>query len=186
MPTLAQDFVTNPTSSLVTVRCWPWQIAGKVALIGDAAHAIVPFFGQGMNAGFEDCLTLAVCLDEHPGDTRAALERYQQLRKPNAEAIADMALENFVEMRDKVGRPEFLYKKKVEQAVHELFPGRVAPLYNLVSFSTVPYAEALRRGRALDSALERIVAQLPRDAGLALPPDQWKSRIRELAAPLLP
>jgi kynurenine 3-monooxygenase len=186
MLTLVHDYFQNPTSSLVTIRCWPWQLHGKVVLIGDAAHAIVPFFGQGMNAAFEDCLTLDQCLAEHARDLPAALDHYQRLRKPNADAIADMALENFVEMRDKVGHPEFLYRKKVEQTVHELFPERVTPLYNLVSFSTVPYTEALRRGRALDAAVDRVIARLPREAGLALAQDAWKSRVRELASPLLP
>jgi len=185
MPTLTDDYLRNPTSSLVTIRCSPWAVAGKVVLIGDAAHAIVPFFGQGMNAAFEDCLTLSECLGRHP-TTAEALADYQHLRKPNADAIADMALTNFVEMRDKVGQPDFLYRKKVEQALHQLFPDRVTPLYNLVSFSTVPYTEALRRGCALDATLDRIVAELPRDIAAAMPPDQWKSRVQALAAGTLP
>src|SRR5207244_1831677 len=111
MPTLAEDYFRNPTGSLVTVRCWPWQIGGKVVLIGDGAHAIVPFYGQGMNAAFEDCVALADALAGHPRDRRAALEEYQSLRKPNAEAIADMAIENFVEMRDKVASSQFRYAK---------------------------------------------------------------------------
>jgi kynurenine 3-monooxygenase len=137
MPTLTDDYFRNPTSSLVTVRCWPWQHAGKVALVGDAAHAIVPFYGQGMNAAFEDCRELAACLSQHR-DQREALTAYHERRKPNADAIADMAIENFVEMRDKVGDPAFRYKKRVEQTVHAAFPERVSPQYNLVSFSTVP------------------------------------------------
>ncbi|MEX2218156.1 MAG: NAD(P)/FAD-dependent oxidoreductase [Phycisphaerales bacterium] len=192
MPTLVEDYFHNPTSSLVTIRCAPWQAAGRSVLIGDAAHAIVPFFGQGMNAAFEDCVVLDGCLARWAGsgardadDLAAALDEYQRLRKPNADAIADMALENFVEMRDRVGRPEFLYKKKIEQTVHELFPDRVAPLYNLVSFSTVPYTEALSRGRALDAALERIITQLPREEGASLPPHGLKERVRALAEPLL-
>lgn len=186
MPTLTDDYFHNPTSSLVTIRCWPWAIAGKVVLIGDAAHAIVPFFGQGMNAAFEDCLTLARCLEQHGPDTTAALDDYQHARKPNADAIADMALTNFVEMRDKVGQPDFLYRKKVEQTLHHLFPDRVTPLYNLVSFSTVPYTEALRRGRALDATLDHIVARLPRDSAATMPLDQWTAQVRTLAADRLP
>jgi kynurenine 3-monooxygenase len=180
MPTLVEDYFRNPTSSLVTVRCRPWQMGGKVALIGDAAHAIVPFFGQGINAGFEDCRQLAECLSRH-SEQEAALSEYEAIRKPNADAIADMALENFIEMRDRVGDREFLYKKRVEQAVHGAFPDRVAPLYNLVSFSTVPYTEAQRRGRELDAVLGRIIARLPRDVGASMPEDEWKSRVQQLA-----
>ncbi len=160
MPTLATDFMRNPTSSLVTVRCFPWQVQGKTVLVGDAAHAIVPFYGQGINCGFEDCVELAGCLKRHL-DQSEALEAYQAARKPNADAIADMALENFVEMRDKVGRPEFLYRKRVEQTVHALFEGRWTPQYNLVSFSTVPYVEARRRGRELDAVLDGVIAAVP-------------------------
>lgn len=200
MPTLAEDYFRNPTSSLVTVRCWPWQHEGKVVLIGDAAHAIVPFYGQGMNVAFEDCLVLAECLvpqssrlrprePEHRQDAcvtaeqqRAALEKFQQARKPDADAIADMALENFVEMRDKVGDPAFLYKKRVEQTVHALFEGRVTPQYNLVSFSTVPYTEARRRGRELDAVLNRIIARLPREMAATMADNQWRGEMARLAS----
>jgi kynurenine 3-monooxygenase len=187
MPTLEHDYFANPTGSLVTVHCWPWQINGKVVLIGDAAHAIVPFYGQGMNAAFEDCRSLAECLqawDGSPASLAASLDNYQHTRKPNADAIAEMALENFVEMRDKVGQPAFLYKKKLEQTVHQLFPDRVTPQYNLVSFSTVPYTEARRRGRELDSILERIIAQLPPDSLESLG-QSWRLRVSDVAAPLL-
>ena len=183
MPTLAQDYFANPTSSLVTIRCWPWQHDGKVVLVGDAAHAIVPFYGQGMNAAFEDCLLLADCLLTQASrlPQREALEKFQHLRKPDADAIADMAVENFVEMRDKVGDPGFLYKKRVEQTVHALFPERVTPQYNLVSFSTVPYTEARRRGRELDAILDRIIALLPRSAAAAMTDEQWRAEIQRLA-----
>jgi kynurenine 3-monooxygenase len=180
MPTLAQDYFRNPSSSLVTVRCFPWQIGGKAVLIGDAAHAIVPFYGQGMNAAFEDCRALAECLAQHQ-NRHEALLAYQDLRKPNADAIADMALENFVEMRDKVGDPAFRYKKRVEQTVHAAFPDRVWPQYNLVSFSTVPYAEARKRGQELDRILERVIARLPRVAADTMPKEAWKAEVLRLA-----
>ena len=161
MPTLVEDFLRNPTSSLVTVRCWPWvyKVAGgrAIALAGDAAHAIVPFFGQGMNAGFEDVRIMSECLERHAGRAglwlHDALDEYQTLRKPNADAIARMALDNFVEMRDKVGSRAFRWKKRAEHLLHDLLPGTLVPKYNLVSFSTVPYAEALRRGTRLERVL---------------------------------
>lgn len=176
MPTLVDDFFANPTSSLVTVRCFPWQRGGKVVLLGDAAHAIVPFYGQGMNAAFEDVVSLVTLL--RGADQAGALEAFQAERKPNADAIADMALENFVEMRDKTGRPEFLYRKKVEQAIHGLFEGRWTPQYNLVSFSTVPYVEARRRGRELDAVVDRVVERVPRERGGAAGEEQWRAEVK--------
>lgn len=146
MPTLGTDFLANPTSSLVTVRCWPWQRGGKVALLGDAAHAIVPFFGQGMNAAFEDCIELDRCLREH-ADQGTALEHFQRRRKAHADAIADMALDNFIEMRDKVRTRRYRMRKRAEHALNRLFPRWFIPLYDLVSFSTVPYADARRGAR---------------------------------------
>lgn len=175
MPTLAEDYLRNPNGSLVTVRCRPWR-RGRTVLAGDAAHAIVPFYGQGMNCGFEDCRELAACLGRHGGDVEAALEEYQERRKPNADAIADMAVENFVEMRDKVGDPAFRYRKKVEQAVHQMFPERWAPQYNLVSFSTVPYTEARRRGRELDGVVSAVVERVPRAEGMS--EDRWREAVR--------
>lgn len=178
MPTLAADFMHNPTSSLVTVKCFPWQYAGRTVLIGDAAHAIVPFYGQGINCGFEDCVELAGCLKQSKGDQRAALLEYQARRKPNADAIADMAVENFVEMRDKVGRHEFLYRKRVEQAVHGLFEGRWTPQYNLVSFSTVPYTEARTRGKELDAVLERVIAAVPEARAKGMGDTEFREAVR--------
>jgi kynurenine 3-monooxygenase len=184
MPTLADDYAKNPTSSLVTVRCWPWQYNGKVCVLGDSAHAIVPFYGQGMNAAFEDCLALATCLREHKTDRVAALEAFEAQRKPNADAIADMALANFIEMRDKVGQPAFLYRKKIEQTIHAAFPDKVTPQYNLVSFSTVPYATAQQRGRELDGVLDALVARVPASL-LTSDAAAWKARVLEEASPLL-
>ncbi len=189
MPTLVEDYFRNPTQPLVTVRCWPWQHAGRVVLIGDAAHAIVPFYGQGMNAAFEDCLCLSRLLAAHPPrrvsgrlDFSDALEAYQAERKPNADAIADMAIENFVEMRDKTGSPAFLYRKKVEQAVHHFFPDKVTPQYNLVSFSTVPYTQARASGRALDRVLDAVIADLPQGSFERLGEAEWRERLRASAA----
>ena len=189
MPTLVQDFFTNPTSSLVTVRCAPWFRMARdgqraTVLAGDAAHAIVPFYGQGMNAGFEDVRVLAECLDR-ARDLPAALAEYHALRKPNADAIADMAIENFVEMRDKVGSPAFRYRKRVEQTLHDAFPDRVHPQYNLVSFSTVPYAEARQRGRDLDAVLDRVIERLGPDSIERLGESAWRSAVAEAGAAML-
>lgn len=185
MPTLTEDYFKNPTSSLVTVRSWPWHYQGKVCILGDAAHAIVPFYGQGMNAAFEDCLALSQCLAKHPNDRVVALDEFQLLRKPNADAIADMALANFVEMRDKVGSPTFLYRKKVEQTIHHAFPERVNPQYNLVSFSTVPYAEAQRRGKKLDSVLDELVTTFPPGSFDTSKKAEWERDVCQAASPLL-
>lgn len=155
IPDLIDDFFTNPTSSLVTIRCYPW-ISGQVALLGDAAHAIVPFFGQGMNAAFEDCTVLSECIDQYGPDWGKIFEVYQEKRKVNADAIADMALENFVEMRDTVADEKFLFRKKVEHLLGQNF-GPYFSRYELVSFSRVPYAEAYRRGQINLEILEKLI-----------------------------
>lgn len=146
MPTLGEDFAKNPVGTMVTVRCNPW-VHGRVALLGDAAHAIVPFYGQGANCSFEDCEALVDALTQE-ASIDAALARYQRERIANANAIADMAKYNFIEMRDLAGRPAFQRRKKVEHFLHRIAPERFTPLYDLVSFSTVPYTEAKARGAA--------------------------------------
>ncbi|MBM4178034.1 MAG: FAD-dependent monooxygenase [Ignavibacteria bacterium] len=159
MPSLLEDFFTNPESSLVTVRCNPWVFNGKVALIGDAAHAIVPFYGQGMNCGFEDCSILIECLDHYNGDWALALESYARLRKPAGDAIADLALANFIEMRDKVADARFLWRKKIEAWIYEQYPTKLIPLYTMVTFSAhIPYNEALRIGKEQDVLMEDIMS----------------------------
>ena len=145
MPTLLDDFAENPVGALVTVRSSPWHVNGKVALLGDAAHAVVPFYGQGANASFEDCEALVDALTAHPKDLTGAMDHYQAMRIRNANAIADMALENFIEMRDKTASPAFRMRKRLEHALHGMFPSWYLPLYDMVSFSTIPYAEARER-----------------------------------------
>jgi kynurenine 3-monooxygenase len=127
---------------MVTIRTYPWHVGGQAVLIGDAAHAIVPFYGQGANCGFEDCLEFVDQVKASPGDLNRAFERYQVVRKPNAEAIADLALANFHEMRDHVASPLFLWKKRLEKLMAALLPGWYRPLYPMIAFSLVPYAEA--------------------------------------------
>ncbi len=150
MPALLEDFRENPTGSLVTVRCAPWHHQDKVALVGDAAHAVVPFYGQGMNAAFEDCVVLDECLAEFPDDRRRAFSEYFLRRKENADALADLAVENFIEMRDKTASRAFRAKKKLDHLLEGALPGLYLPLYTMVSFTRIPYAEAARRARRQD------------------------------------
>jgi len=157
MPNLLQDWKHNPTGSLVTVRCYPWSINDKICLFGDAAHAIVPFFGQGMNAAFEDCDIFNQLLDQYKGNWQTIFDKYQIARKINSEAIADMALENFVEMRDKVADPDFLFKKKVQHMLGNEFPGRFNSRYELVSFSNLPYREAFNLGQIGDMITDELI-----------------------------
>ncbi|MFC7276427.1 FAD-dependent oxidoreductase [Paractinoplanes rhizophilus] len=158
IPDLPGDFRHNPVGLLGTVRCGPWQMLGKVALIGDAAHAIVPFYGQGANAAFEDVVELDRCLEATGDDWPAALPLYEQNRRENSEAIAEMALANFVEMRDKVADPLFKLGKRVEHTLERLLPGVYVSRYELVSFSTTPYATVRRRVRRQHQALAAVAA----------------------------
>jgi len=147
MPALLEDYNTNPTSSLVTVRCYPW-VKNNTLLIGDAAHAIVPFFGQGMNAGFEDCRVLNDLLNKHHDDWLKVLPVFQQERKKNADAIAQLALDNFIEMRDLVADADFLLRKKIEAKLHQLYPTQWIPLYSMVTFhDDTPYSVAYATGQ---------------------------------------
>jgi len=146
--------------SLVTVRCRPWHDGGRAVLIGDAAHAVVPFYGQGMNASFEDCAVLAECIDRHAPNWEHAFEAFERLRKPNTDALAELAVENFVEMRDKVGSRGFLWRKRGERWLHRLFPGWYVPLYSMITFSRIPYARARRRARIQDRVVLLLVGIL--------------------------
>ncbi len=150
MPSLLEDFQTNPTGSLVTIRCGPWSYEDKVTLVGDAAHAVVPFYGQGMNAAFEDCVVLDDCLAEFPNERRRAFSEYFERRKEHADALAELAIQNFIEMRDKTASRAFRAKKKLDHVLEGALPGIYLPLYAMVTFSRIPYAEAARRGRRQD------------------------------------
>lgn len=150
MPDLLGDYHQNPTGKLVTVRCAPWIYKDKVALLGDAAHAVVPFYGQGMNAAFEDCVVLDECLARFPTDRQHAFREYFRARKSNADALADLAIQNFVEMRDKTASRVFRAKKKLDHALEAALPGTYLPLYTMVTFTRIPYAQAARRARLQD------------------------------------
>jgi len=150
MPTLLEDFKQNPTGSLVTIRCAPWFYQDKVALVGDAAHAVVPFYGQGMNAAFEDCVVLDDCLEKFQDNRERAFSEYCVKRKENTDALADLAIGNFIEMRDKTASRAFRAKKKLDQLLEASLPGIYLPLYTMVTFTRIPYAEAARRARLQD------------------------------------
>ena len=144
VPNLVEDYQRNPIGSLATIRCWPWVHRGEaatLALVGDAAHAIVPFFGQGANSAMEDTIEIDACLAECDGDWGPALDAYERRRKANSDAIAEMALDNFVEMRDRVNSKVFQYKTHAQHWLERRLPGRYVSRYELVSFTTIPYAQ---------------------------------------------
>ena len=153
MPTLLDDFKNNPTGSLVTIRCAPWYYRDRVCLLGDAAHAVVPFYGQGMNAAFEDCIVLDECLDKFADNRERAFAEYFERRKENADALADLAIGNFIEMRDKTASRAFRAKKKLDHLLEAALPGVYMPLYTMVTFTRIPYAQAARRARLQDRIL---------------------------------
>lgn len=157
MPEFDQEWEQNPTSSLVIIRCYPWSRNGKFLLMGDASHAIVPFYGQGMNSGFEDCSVLNAMVDELREDWPLIMKSFEKTRKPDADAIADLAMRNFVEMRDLTGQPEFLLRKKIEARFNDLHPDKWLPLYSMVTFSHIPYSEALAEGKRQDRIMEEVM-----------------------------
>lgn len=160
MPTLLEDFFSNPTSSLVTVKCSPWIYKDHSALIGDSAHAIVPFYGQGMNCGFEDVFVLDELVEKFAENWGEILPAYQHLRKPDGDAIADLAKANFIEMRDKVADADFLLRKKIEGKIYALYPEKWIPLYTMVTFSPdIRYSEALRLGQVQDRIMDEVMAR---------------------------
>lgn len=157
MPTLATDYFENPTCTLVTVRCDPWNFEDKVMLMGDAAHAVVPFYGQGMNSGFEDCSVFSEMYDAHEGGMRSLFENYTEKRVPDGNAIADLALYNYIEMRDLTGDPDFLLRKKIERKFSDLHPDLWMPLYSQVTFSHIRYSEALKNGEKQREIMDQVM-----------------------------
>ena len=147
MPTLVEDFQSNPTGDLASVYCKPWHFVDKALLIGDAAHAVVPFFGQGMNASFQDCSALAILMDQIEDEWTAIFNAFSSTQVENGHAIADMAIENYLEMRDHVNDTEYKKKRNVELKLERMFPGRFIPRYSMVSFHQIPYSEVYQRGR---------------------------------------
>jgi len=160
LPDLTDQFFRNPTGHMGTVKLWPWNLAGKALLLGDAAHAVVPFYGQGMNCGFEDCVVLDGMLSGGPW--APLFEAFGKARKTNADAIADMAVENFVEMRDKVADAHFLLEKQVEKILLNTFPGEFLSRYTLVSFGLAPYRFAQRVGEIASGIVSELCEGLTR------------------------
>lgn len=164
MPTLLHDFFHNPSSSLVTVKCFPWSVEDKMLLLGDAAHAIVPFYGQGMNCGFEDCTVLNEVMEKYlkkSGEESAwgkIFEEIQRLRKPDSDAIAELAVANFIEMRDLVTHPDFILQKKIEAHFSSKHPDKWLPLYSMVTFSDLSYSYALNKGKEQDEIMRKVLS----------------------------
>jgi len=160
MPTLAEDFFANPIGNLGTIKCFPWNVGGKSLLLGDSAHAVVPFYGQGMNASFEDCRILNGLIEKHGTDWEKVFNEYGALRKENTDAIAQMAEENFYEMRDAVADPIFVRKRELETRLEHEFPNYFSK-YSMVTFrEDLPYSVAKQKGNAQDKLLMEICAKV--------------------------
>jgi kynurenine 3-monooxygenase len=181
MPQLADNYFTNPTGAMVTIKCAPWHVQGRALLLGDAVHAIVPFFGQGINCGFEDCTCLVELLDRHGADWARVSREFEKERKVNTDAIADMAIENFTEMRDRVADSRFLFRKKVELAVEAKYPQLFVPKYAMVTFHRIPYSVALSRGAVQDRILEELCESIDRIEDL-----DWEKADRLIRRDLTP
>ncbi|MFQ5494066.1 MAG: FAD-dependent oxidoreductase [Phycisphaerae bacterium] len=158
IPTLAEDYFKNPTGSLLTVRSSPWYYRDKVVMLGDACHAVVPFYGQGMNAAFEDVIVLSECIERCGSDWARVFPAYHAARKNDVDVLADLAIANFVEMRDRTGSAVFLLKKKMEKTLHRMFRRWYIPLYSMVSFTRTPYREAVARARRQDFVVGGVAA----------------------------
>jgi kynurenine 3-monooxygenase len=181
IPQLADNFFANPTGAMATIKCSPWHVDGRVLLLGDAAHAIVPFFGQGINCGFEDCTYLLELVDRHGADWKRVFSQFEEMRKVNTDAIADLAVENFVEMRDRVADPRFLFRKKVELALQAKYPHLFVPKYSMVTFHRIPYATALKRGQLQDRMLTELCDPINRIEDL-----DWSKAERLIRSELTP
>jgi kynurenine 3-monooxygenase len=162
MPQLADNYFANPTGAMVTIKCSPWHAEGRALLLGDAVHAIVPFFGQGINCGFEDCTCLVELIDRHGANRARVFAEFEKQRKVNTDAIADMAIENFTEMRDRVADARFLLRKKVELALEAKYPQLFVPKYAMVTFHRIPYSVALARGTVQDRMLAELCESIDR------------------------
>jgi kynurenine 3-monooxygenase len=178
MPTLVEDFFTNPTGNLGTVKCFPWNAGGRALLLGDSAHAVVPFYGQGMNCAFEDVRVLDELIGRHGAEWETIYHEFGKLRKPNTDAIADMAEENFYEMRDKVADPVFQLKRELETRLEQTYPDYFSK-YSMVTFrEDLPYEVAKIRGNEQDRLLMQICADVASVAEIDV--DATIERLRQL------
>ncbi|MER5463702.1 NAD(P)/FAD-dependent oxidoreductase [Streptomyces sp. NPDC002668] len=168
IPDLLKEFDANPAGTLVCIRTSPWQHDGRVVLIGDAAHAVYPFYGQGMNASFEDCLELDACIGRHPGDLDAAFKDFEDTRKQHTDVLNELSKQNFVELRDRLASPWHVALKKADLALSKAFPKAWMPLYTMVSHTTMPYGEALDRAGRQDRALKWLAATAATGTALSL------------------
>lgn len=159
MPQLAEEYFKNPTASLVTVKCEPWNHGSKTLIMGDAAHAVVPFYGQGMNASFEDCSVFYEMLEKNNGDMEKTIPQFALHRKPDGDAIAQLALDNYIEMRDLVADENFLLRKKIENKIFEKHPDKWVPLYSQVTFSHIRYSVAYETGQKQKRIMDKIMNQ---------------------------
>ena len=157
IPNLVEEYFQNPTSSLAIMRCNPWTFEDKVLLIGDAAHATVPFYGQGMNAGFEGCFVLDQLMQKHGEDWQACFDEYSKIRKPDGDGVQDLSMHNFIVMRDKTADPKFLLQKKIELHFSKKYPDKWLPLYSMVSFSTIRYSEAWKIGQQQEKLMQKVM-----------------------------
>lgn len=169
MPHFAADFTARPEGKLGTVQCSKWTYGESVVLMGDAAHAILPFFGQGMNCGFEDCVNFLTILDEHNEDWGESIPLFEEIQKPNAQAIAQMAIENWTEMRDKVGDAQFLLRKKVEALLEKEFPTLFKSRYGMVTYTRIPYALTQEIGKIHDTILNKLCGPIQTIEEVSLP-----------------
>lgn len=183
LPRFSEDYDNHPVGSLSTLYLKRWHLAGRALLLGDAAHAIVPFHGQGMNCGFEDTVVLANLLAAAPDNSAEVFAEFQRVRQPNADAIATMALENYIEMRDSVADPHYLAKRELGALLAARIPAHYMARYRLVTFTHVPYAYALERGRAQDALLEQLLRDSPRVADIDL---DAAARLFQSSLPPLP
>lgn len=157
VPNLYEQWVTNPTSSLGIIKTFPWHVKDKAVLIGDSAHATVPFYGQGMNASLEDCRVLADLLEKYDMDLGKCFKEYSNLRKPDGDGLQSLSLHNFIVMRDKTSDPKFLLQKKIEQKFTNLYPEKWIPLYSMVSFTNIPYSKAWKIGQKQEEIMRHIM-----------------------------
>jgi kynurenine 3-monooxygenase len=162
LPDLVEQFFAHPTGALVTIKCFPWHVADRVLLLGDAAHAIVPFFGQGMNCAFEDCTALDACIAQYAPDWQHIFQTFAHQRKEHTDAIADMAVSHFIEMRDRVADAKFLLQKQLELELERRYPGVFVPMYSMVTFHRTPYAVARRQGAIQEHILQELCGPIER------------------------